>query len=271
MSRLIWVFAGCTDHFVGFVMRCSNIWGVVKTVALRLENVRIYSGIWASSWENLFMSYANNTGADQSAHRHSLISTFVVRYLDSIIRLLAKSKISRLACLCSWAGLSLTWTETPKTDFLMRRLILQWGIERGSNPLWILEIRKCLEISCKSRTPEKRCCYYSKIWPIWFYHPKHVDEMANSEGQDQTVPLAVWSGFAPLAVWSGFAPLAVWSGFSLFAQTCLIINLLVLFLSRDSDSEGDIALEGETESEKNKPAGKASKKDKRKKKKDDDW
>ena len=45
----------------------------------------------------------------------------------------------------------------------------------------------------------------------------------------------------------------------------------ILFYYRDSDSEGDLVLEGETESEKNKPAGKASKKDRRKKKKDDDW
>ena len=42
------------------------------------------------------------------------------------------------------------------------------------------------------------------------------------------------------------------------------------YFSRDSDSEVDLAQEGDTE-EKSKPAGKASKKDKRKKKKDDDW
>ena len=39
--------------------------------------------LWASSWENLFMLYANNKGADQPAHPCSLISTFVVRCLDS--------------------------------------------------------------------------------------------------------------------------------------------------------------------------------------------
>ena len=33
------------------------------------------------------MSYANNKGADQPAHPRSLISTFVVRCLDSIISL----------------------------------------------------------------------------------------------------------------------------------------------------------------------------------------
>ena len=55
---------------------------------------------------------------------------------------------------------------------------------------------------------------------------------------------------------------------SWFSHGLLMSNL---FYYRDSDSEGDLVLEGETESEKNKPAGKATKKDRRKKKKDDDW
>ena len=32
--------------------------------------------IWATSWENLFMPYANNKGADQPAR---LLSVFVIR------------------------------------------------------------------------------------------------------------------------------------------------------------------------------------------------
>ena len=40
--------------------------------------------------------YANNKGADQPAHFHSLISAFVVRCLNSIISILAKFKVSRL-------------------------------------------------------------------------------------------------------------------------------------------------------------------------------
>ena len=42
-----------------------------------------------------FMPYANNKGADQPAHSHSLISAFVVRCLDSTIPLLARAEISR--------------------------------------------------------------------------------------------------------------------------------------------------------------------------------
>ena len=41
------------------------------------------------------MSYANNKGADQSAHPRSLISTFVIRCLDSMICILAISNVSR--------------------------------------------------------------------------------------------------------------------------------------------------------------------------------
>ena len=41
-------------------------------------------------------SYANNKGADQNAHPRSLISTFVVRCIDSIISLDSIAEISRL-------------------------------------------------------------------------------------------------------------------------------------------------------------------------------
>ena len=54
------------------------------------------SYIWATSWENLFMPYADNKSADQPPHPHSLISTFVVHCLDSIIPLASISNISSL-------------------------------------------------------------------------------------------------------------------------------------------------------------------------------
>ena len=38
--------------------------------------------------------FAKNTGADQPAHRRSLISAFVIRFLKSIIRNLVTGKIS---------------------------------------------------------------------------------------------------------------------------------------------------------------------------------
>ena len=71
------------------------------------------------------MSNANNKSADQPAHLLSLISTFVVCYLDSIIPLVSISKTSILACLCSWAGWFESYLVTnPKTDFLVKWLIL---------------------------------------------------------------------------------------------------------------------------------------------------
>ena len=50
---------------------------------------------WAMSWENLLLPYANNKAGDQPAHLRSLISDFVVHYLDSVISLLAIAEISR--------------------------------------------------------------------------------------------------------------------------------------------------------------------------------
>ena len=78
----------------------------------------------ATSRENLFLPYANNKGADQPAHPRSVISAFVVRCLDSIIPLLAIAAISRpqLVSEAEQAGLSLTWSKTPKTGFLVMRL-----------------------------------------------------------------------------------------------------------------------------------------------------
>ena len=45
--------------------------------------------------ETCLMPYANNKGADQPARPRSLIGTFVVRCLDSMIRKLAISQVSR--------------------------------------------------------------------------------------------------------------------------------------------------------------------------------
>ena len=42
------------------------------------------------------MSYANNKDADQPAHPRSLISAFVVRFVDSIISVDSLAEISRL-------------------------------------------------------------------------------------------------------------------------------------------------------------------------------
>ena len=42
---------------------------IFKIVGIFLQFVSIH--IWASSWENLFLPYANNKGTDQPTHLHS--------------------------------------------------------------------------------------------------------------------------------------------------------------------------------------------------------
>ena len=49
----------------------------------------------ATSWENLFLPYANNKSAYQPVHPRSLISTFNIRCLDSSISILSIEYISR--------------------------------------------------------------------------------------------------------------------------------------------------------------------------------
>ena len=73
------------------------------------------------------MPYANNKGADPG----SLIIAFVVRCLDSIIHVVSISEISSLylASVAEQAGLSLPWSQTPKTGFLVTRLILKKSFE----------------------------------------------------------------------------------------------------------------------------------------------
>ena len=95
------------------------------------EDVNVY--IIATSWENLFMPYTNNKGADQTAHPQSLISAFVVRFLDCLIHILAKSKtLKALASLCiaEQAGLSLTLSQTPETGFIVTRLKIKISIAK---------------------------------------------------------------------------------------------------------------------------------------------
>ena len=62
---------------------------------------------------------------DQPAHPRSLFSAFIVRCLDSIIPLVSISKLSslELVSVAEQTGLSLTWSKSTKTDFLVTRLI----------------------------------------------------------------------------------------------------------------------------------------------------
>ena len=54
----------------------------------------MFNLIRALTRENLSSGFANNTGADQPAHPHRLISTFVIHLSRCIISSLATSEIS---------------------------------------------------------------------------------------------------------------------------------------------------------------------------------
>ena len=76
---------------VVFIQRYLSVQSDIRYTMALAKTTGTYK--WAKTWENLFMSYANNKGADQPAHLHSLISAFVVHcLLDSIMSLLAKSE-----------------------------------------------------------------------------------------------------------------------------------------------------------------------------------
>ena len=71
----------------------SRPWCFVLSCFILLSNRSTYGPGHAKM---CLMPYANNKGADQPAHPRSLISTFVVRCLDSMICILAIFKVSRL-------------------------------------------------------------------------------------------------------------------------------------------------------------------------------
>ena len=65
------------------------------------------------------MPYATNKGVDQPAHPRSLISTFVVHSLDSMIGILAIYTVwgLKLASVAEQAGSNLTWSKILKDRF----------------------------------------------------------------------------------------------------------------------------------------------------------
>ena len=72
-------------------------------VAIRYGKKNPTKWLYEPHHKKTCMPNANN-GTDHPAHLHSLIRAFVVHCLDSIISILAKSKISRLASFWSWAA-----------------------------------------------------------------------------------------------------------------------------------------------------------------------
>ena len=73
----------------------SSMYTFIYTLLHYFLNLQTDILIWPGHAKMCLMAYANNKGADQPAHTRSLISTFVVRCLDSMICILATSEVSR--------------------------------------------------------------------------------------------------------------------------------------------------------------------------------
>ena len=110
---LFWLITGHNFSWQGLLL------GKVQMVQVLWE---WYVNIWAMSWQNLFMPYTNNKGTDQPVHLCSLNSTFVIHCLDSMINVVAISKIWRLfARFCSWADQFESYLTTK-----LQRQVLSW-------------------------------------------------------------------------------------------------------------------------------------------------
>ena len=138
--------------------------------------------IWAPSWENLFLPYANNKGADQPALPRSPISAFVVRCL-SIISLVSIFEISWLwlASVAQQTDLSLTWSQTGRQVFSWRgsyvppvvTMCVFWS-EIKNRTYWLnrvigsyCEIEKTFSLILV-RFNEKKICSHLNIWQLHF-------------------------------------------------------------------------------------------------------
>ena len=89
------------------------------------------SNNWASMREKVTLLYANNKGADQPSHRRSLISTFVICFLESLIVSLATCEITifKLVSINEQTGLSLMLSETLKIGFnafIKSHILIYW-------------------------------------------------------------------------------------------------------------------------------------------------
>ena len=59
MARLIWAFAGCTGHFVGFVVLWLIYWSFIGKLCYRCKK-------WAGTWQNQQNEWVPSEGLDQT-------------------------------------------------------------------------------------------------------------------------------------------------------------------------------------------------------------
>ena len=125
MPRLIWVFAGRTYHFIGFVTMRLNSLSQSSGLYLSGTGQTKHSCNWARSRENVFYAIC-----EQQRCTSALIGTFVVRCLNSTIRIPAISKDSRflLASVAEQGGFESYLVENP------RRHVFAWWVSTD----WLL-------------------------------------------------------------------------------------------------------------------------------------
>ena len=138
------------------------LWGPgLSSLATAKSSPHEQWNIWAASWQNLVLPYANNKGADQPAHSRCLISAFVVRCLDSVIPLVSNLYLASVA---AQAGLSLPWSQTPKTGYLVTRLIYDCVVQQVSGKHFVHQTSHLRRLMTK---PTKWLCAQRRLRSSW--------------------------------------------------------------------------------------------------------
>ena len=132
MNRLFFLFFFFSFHFQSPFASTQITHVIMAWDASCSSAIIIPPYMWATSWENLFMPNANNKGAFQSPHLRSLISTFVVRCLDSMIYM-QYPNFRTLAGLYSWAGNFVYYLVANPED----RFLVTW-------PMWESRFKRSL-------------------------------------------------------------------------------------------------------------------------------
>ena len=104
--------------------------------------------------------------ANQPANSRSLISTIVFRCLDSILPLVSLSENLSLY-IAAQASLCLTWSETPKTCFLVTRLIYACGFSCAT-PIWAAAWQnRQNECAPSEDSDQVSSCGQGRLWSDW--------------------------------------------------------------------------------------------------------
>ena len=159
---------------IGTQIRPNKMSGLIWVQTLcKIYAAFIYFYMGLRREKPCLQGFANNTGADQPAHPRSLISAFVIHFVESIICKLAPGEISIfwLVPVAKETGLKLTLSETLKTGFVtMRPIYCMCQVERLWLPRLKLRVRVQKNNFLISKPKHKLwvflnqniCCGYSK-------------------------------------------------------------------------------------------------------------